>query len=338
MEENNDIIQKIGTMVPSNNSTIESDNDDDVPMDKIDIHDKNYNTAQMSQSMHFTDDSNDYYTSDQTLDQQSDNRSEKSEQVKPPTLVQRKSSNRNRLKSGPWNYGIQLMLKKIGEKAAGYKYMHKQDQFYMEKVNNRYWIVEIVLLAILGALTSGEFVGLLADTGLRSNIIGLIIITGLQVVFIAGSGVVKNLRENGQYPTLIWQHQYMSAKFNEINLEVQEQISLNLADRASDKDFLKSVIKTYNHLMETAPSIRETTIENYINGTNSYDIYRPLIVGAFDQIEIVIDDGNDNGDDTHIRIKDNNGHMENVNHNNDDLEDKHRNRNKYLLERYLKNM
>ena len=204
--------------------------------------------------------------------------------------------------------------------------MHKKDQCHYEIVNTRFYVIEIITLAVLGILTGGEFVSLMANTGLSGNTVALSIITGLQLLIIALYLVVKGLRENGKYEDCIWQNKYYSAKFNELNLEIQEQMSLNLDDKAKDKDFLKSIIKTFNHLMEVSPSVRNKTVERYIDGTKDIDIYKPLLVGEYDTIEIVIQEDNS----TIIKISDDN--------NDPIIEERYKNRNKFELERYLKNM
>jgi hypothetical protein len=267
------------------------------------------------------------------------NKSDLNSNVNPKSNKSDLNPNVNDLNS--CDYGVQLMLKKIGEKSAGYKWMHKQEQFDLEKTNGRYQIIEIILLAILGALTSGEFIGLLADSGLRENNTGIIVISGIELFFLTIYSVVKSLRENGDYQTLTWQNKYMSSKFSEINMDIQEQISL----KTSNVPFLRQTIKLYNQLLENSTTIQQNTIQKYIEGTQDINIYKPLIMGNFDQIEIIISNGdNDNNQNTKNNNQNTNQNInkntyQNSNKNNkDNTPQTYENKIKYELERYLKNM
>ena len=43
------------------------------------------------------------------------------------------AKNNNPCDNGPWNYKILLLLRKIGKKTMGYRWMHEQDTQYYNK-------------------------------------------------------------------------------------------------------------------------------------------------------------------------------------------------------------
>jgi len=190
----------------------------------------------------------------------------------------------------PWNDKIQLLLKRIGEKSSGYRWMHDQEEQFYEKLNFWFKIIEIILLAIIGTVTSGEFVGLLADANLRENIVILMIVTSIQLVIIFLLTIVIGIKEFGQFSDKMFDHSNNSTKFNEIVLNIRTQLSFNIDDRENDNAFLKEIIKSYNDLMSVSHKIRKRTQKRYIKATENQDIYRPLVVGNFDNIEIIIDE------------------------------------------------
>ncbi len=189
-----------------------------------------------------------------------------------------------------WNYKIRLMLKKLGEKSIGYKWMHDKDAQNDDENNKKYSIIEVVLLTILGALTGGEFLGLIFSAGLYFSRNFLIAVVSVQIVFIIACGSIKGYKDVNNFEESIWKHTYAGQKFNEIFLGIQEQFALNLNDRDTDKVFLKNIVKQYDDLMLISPQISKGTMKDYIKATENYDIYKPSIVGGIDTIEIVIDD------------------------------------------------
>lgn len=213
-----------------------------------------------------------------------------------------KSSTNNQ---GPWNYGIQLLLKKIGEKSGGYKWMNIKEQYYHGKIKERYNTAEVIILAIITTIISSEFVVLVSDSGLENNKAAMVVISGIQILLTLAYTIVRNMKKNGKHELKEHQHRSASAKFSAISTSIQEQLSFSIEDREKDKDFLRSSIKKYNTLLEANPLIREKTMHKYIEGTKDSKIFKPMVVGGFDQIEIVIDpDNSSHNSDMKVKNKD----------------------------------
>lgn len=187
--------------------------------------------------------------------------------------------------TGTWNYRMLSLLKKIGEKSMGYRWMHDQEVLFYENLNSIYSKIELILLAILGTITSSLFIGLLSNIGLEKNHFVMIIITSLELLLLLCYSIVKGFH-NPEYSKHIFNHNNVGAKFNTINLDIQEQLSLEIQDREVDKIFLKRIIKLYNELMEISPKIRKQTMNKYIVATKNFDIYKPLIADGFEIIDI----------------------------------------------------
>lgn len=259
-------------------------------------------------------------------------------EMKRPKKKSKKSKHKNKLPSEdftkeqmslnrPWNYHMQLLLKKIGERSMGYKWMHMKEQYHNEKVDTIFSRLELIILALLGGLTSGELVNLVSDGSSKNNGSLLITLTIIQLVLVVSYAIVKGLRDNGTYSMMVWRNQYASSKFNEINLEIQQQFGLKIEDRVVDTAFLSNIIRSYNNLMEGSPTISSKIQKQYIDATADMDITRPVFIGDFDQIQIIIGD-----DNTQNAAKEGEEKSED-----NESEKLYENKNRYELERYLRN-
>lgn len=179
-------------------------------------------------------------------------------------------------KEKPWNYKILLLLRKIGKKTMGYRWMHEQESQYNEDMETKLTIYEIVILSLLGIVTCGEFVGFIIDLGLDNNRIIYIVLTSFQLLFLCVSGIIKGYKEANKFSTNQTDHNYAASKFGEINLNIQNQLSLNLSDRDRDKDFLKNIIKNFNDIMFLAPKIREEVKKKYLEEADENNIFNPI--------------------------------------------------------------
>lgn len=240
------------------------------------------------------------------------------------------------------NIVLMTQLKKIGEKSIGYKWMHNYEKEYYEKNEGIYKIWEIILLAIIGTITGGEFVAFTSEfakvlNAASTNILVTIIIfwgiNTLKLIISLIYAVVKGLKDSGDFPKKIYDHQYTCAKFNEIYMDIQNQFTLSVKNREIDSSFLQNKTKEFNELMQTAPKIRRSTINKYIKATENEDIYKPLLVGEFDKIEIVIDEDKDN---VNLRVTKNNPH--DMVNNTTGFDSLTQNKAKYQISRWLKNI
>lgn len=203
----------------------------------------------------------------------------------------------------PWNYRIQLLLKKIGERAMGYKYMHIHDQYHYVWVLRIYFLIEVIVLSVIGMLTGGQLVGFFASSDFGDDPKVIIPLNVVQILTVFIYAIIRGFRTVGGYEDKIWSHKYTSAKFNEIFLEIQEQLSLPVKDRAIDREFLKYIIKQYNGLLETSPKIRGKSIKKYLKSVENENIFKPITIGGFEKIEIVVNEKNTKNNENSSKSK-----------------------------------
>ena len=187
-----------------------------------------------------------------------------------------------------WNYKIILFLKKMGAKTMAYRWMHDYEAQKYEKISDIYKILEIIILALLGMVTGGEMVGLIFGTGLNKNRIALIVITSVQMVILLIYSIVKGIHDASHFERKMQLHNHSSYKFGEINLSIQNQLSLNLSERDPDKIFLKNIIKNFNDLMFVSEKISTKAKKKYLKNIEDDDVFQPFIEDDEGRLQIVI--------------------------------------------------
>jgi hypothetical protein len=185
-----------------------------------------------------------------------------------------------------WNYRMKLMLKKIGEKSMGYRWMNEQEYAHYLNVDYYIGIVIIVLTALVTTLTSGTLIGLFSDTNLVKNSDTLMIITLLEVIMSALSGIAIAIRDQGEFKKKSRDYKDTSYKFARIYHSIQEQFSLPIKERENDIQFLKDKIKEYDDLMEAMGTIRPKILQKYINTARAQNHNKPALE-EYETIEIL---------------------------------------------------
>lgn len=192
----------------------------------------------------------------------------------------------------PWNYKILLLLRKVGKKTMGYRWMHEQELLYYDKVHTRFGIIEMLILAFLGTITGGGFINFIVGASLNNKAV-YIAITTIQLVTVFVAAVVKGYRNVKKYEKKMNDHFNAGLKNAELNLNIQYQLSLNIKDRENDKIFLKNVIRSFNDILLLSPYISEDTKARYLKESNDNDIFNPIITEG-DGLHIVINYDNNN--------------------------------------------
>jgi len=198
--------------------------------------------------------------------------------------------------TGIWNYKIMLLLQKIGKKTMGYRWMHDQESKIISALAKKYMIADVILKVITGLLT-GSTIGTLV-TGSDNTTI-LYIFTAISLAFQLATGVITAIRETNDYSSIASQHIAAAAKFGEINMEIQNQFALDIDDRELDKEFLSTTIKKFNDLNGSIPPISESIKKKFIASDEDNEIYNPIIVGDYNNIQIN-DKKNDNKEEDDI--------------------------------------
>lgn len=191
-----------------------------------------------------------------------------------------------------WNNRIQLLLKKIGEKSLGYRWMHEKDRAINDSAQGKYELAENLFLAVAGAVDTVGFIDVMSTGNLEDNKTFLFTLAIVKIVLILIIAIIVVLKKSGNFQENATKHKDHVNKFNKINLAIQKELSLNISQRQRDSDFLKYIIETYNDVMDTHPQISDKTMENYIKVSQKSGIYKPLSAGVFEEIEINLDHEN----------------------------------------------
>ena len=205
--------------------------------------------------------------------------------------------------NSPWNYKILLLLRKIGKKTMGYRWMHEQETKYYTVLNTKFNIYERLILALLGTITGGGFVSFLSGANLENNKIIYIVITIVQLVIVFFAAIIKEYRYVNNYEKNKNDHSAAAVKNAEINLEIQYQLALNIRDRDTDKHFLANIIKKFNDVLYLAPKIRNDTKEKYLEGSEDNDMFNPIITDNDGILQIVVHDKNETNNSNDSKMK-----------------------------------
>lgn len=195
----------------------------------------------------------------------------------------------------PWNNRIKLLLKKLGEKSMGYRWMHDQENEYYLKLDKNINNFLIILSAIVTALNSTALASLFASEDDFAIIFWLTLINLILSLILT---IIIGIKDKSEYGTIAKNHRETSYKFTQIYHSIQEQLSLDVEDREVDKEFLGKKIKEYDYLMQSKPNIRKKIADKYISETKNTNIYKPIITTEFENIDIDVDNA-----DTVINMK-----------------------------------
>lgn len=185
----------------------------------------------------------------------------------------------------PWNNRIKLLLKKLGEKSMGYRWMHDQENIHYLKIDEIVNFVQITIGAILTILNSSGLVSLYTN----NDHIVIFTLTLSNLVLSAILTIIIGIREKSDYRSIAQNHRDTAYRFTLIYHSIQEQLSLNIKDRHSDKVFMSEKIKEYNDLMQSKQNIRKKIVDKYICETKNTNIYKPVIMAEFENIDIDVD-------------------------------------------------
>ena len=228
----------------------------------------------------------------------------------------------------PWNYKILLLLKKIGKKTMGYRWMHEQESKYYDKIHNRISIIEMLMIAFLGTITGGGFINFVVNADIDDNKIVYIVITAIQLFMVFMVASIRGYRNVVKYEKKVIDHTNASNKNAELNLHIQYQLSLNIKDRDMDKVFLKNVIRSFNDILILSPNIRNSTKKKYLQESSDNDIFNPIFTEG-DGLNIIINYSQDNNNSPKKNVTTNTSEVPDVNSDNIDS------RINYQIDRWL---
>jgi hypothetical protein len=191
-----------------------------------------------------------------------------------------------------WNDKIVFVLKKLGRKTMGYRWMHEKEAVYYDEMNTRYNIYETFLLALLGTITGAGLINFVIGAGIDNSKIVYIVLTIVQLVGITISVFIKEYRSISQYERSKNDHSYAAIKHGELNLNIQYQLALKLVDREPGNIFLRNSIKSFSDILYLSPPIRECTKKKCLEEYWDSDMFNPIIEENDDLQLVVVDDRN----------------------------------------------
>lgn len=175
-----------------------------------------------------------------------------------------------------WNPKIISLLQRIGKNTTGYRWMHDKAAQYNHIMSIRYKISEVILMTLIELITGGELCALIFNNGLNTNKTIMIAITCVQLVLMTFHGIIVGIHTASDYDKNIIQHDHVATKFSELNLNIQNQLSLHVNDRSNDKEFLNTTIKTFTDLLLIAPKINRHIQNEYVTRYNDDDVFSPI--------------------------------------------------------------
>jgi len=204
----------------------------------------------------------------------------------PINTYQKVSQNNSIDLNEPWNLMIKRYLKRIGEQSQGYHWAHEQEKIYYEQLEKWLNITDIVLLAVVGSLNTSNVLTLASNQ--QAIILNEILSVTLLILNII-QAIVLGILQFGNFQQRVFDHKYNSVKFNEIYNDILSQFSLPIDKREKDDDYMRNKTREFNDLLTTAPAIRMATFKRYEKATQKENIFKPIVIGGFDKIEIVVD-------------------------------------------------
>lgn len=209
--------------------------------------------------------------------------------------------------NGPWNYRMQLLLKKLGEDAELLKYLHDQDQrFYVKKLKI-YNICEGLVMTLLSTLMGIQFISTVLDSFISSpeNVayffVGIVL---TQIVLLILYNIIKTFKNGNDLPNKIKNHNDSKISYSNINLSIKQELAKDVENRFSSDEFLSNVVNEFTRVESNAKQIRKKTIDkcSKVYGRN---LFSPI---ESDKIKINIPSNNnltdtDNSDEKYINNK-----------------------------------
>ena len=154
--------------------------------------------------------------------------------------------------SKDWNNQHELILKKWGEVAACYSWMH--DRAYRQyKVKNMHYAIPVIILSTLTG--TANFAQQNIPERYRAE--AIMIIGGLNLL----SGLITTLAQFFKVNELQEAHRGSSVMFSKFSRYIAVELNLPTNDRSSDgAAFVENCRQEYNRMVEQSPSIPDSIL------------------------------------------------------------------------------
>ena len=183
--------------------------------------------------------------------------------------------NKDKLAIKEWNNSIEDLLKSWGEKGAGLSIMHSKDRKYWRKKSNIISIASILITTLSSSLSLSS-----TSSNYYESIMYLVGFLGLV------SSLMQSLKQFYNADEKASEHKLSSRLYGNFYRSIKLQLALNHNDRIAVSEFVNTSFKEYEKLLQDAPIINTTTIENFKQQFKSITCSKPDICGTDLIIEI----------------------------------------------------
>ena len=183
--------------------------------------------------------------------------------------------NKDKLAIKEWNNSIEDLLKSWGEKGAGLSIMHSKDRKYWRKKSNIISIASILITTLSSSLSLSS-----TSSNYYESIMYLVGFLGLV------SSLMQSLKQFYNADEKASEHKLSSRLYGNFYRSIKLQLALNHNDRIPVSEFVNTSFKEYEKLLQDAPIINTTTIENFKQQFKSITCSKPDICGTDLIIEI----------------------------------------------------
>ena len=226
---------------------------------------------------------------------------------------------------------MKILLKKIGEKSMGYRWMSEKASMYYDNKDKKFMIAIVIFGSLLAILDTVSLYSLIVQFNLSNNKDFIITLTVINLIFVFMSLILTGIRENSGFRDKSNNHRQMLPKYAQIYHSIQEQFSLSEKDQEDGVGFLRDMIKDYDNLLDIGLNIPSHILDQYAKATKNNDITKPAIIGEIAGIEIT---SNDAGDII-INVNDEDENENNEDNKNEDPNSKN-NKLSFEIQRWMK--
>jgi hypothetical protein len=173
-----------------------------------------------------------------------------------------------------WTISMVKMLNEDYKKCVIFSWIHQKQSSKYEKLESNFRVAEVILLAIIGLLTSSVFLTFISS--INSDQLTMAI-TGVEIICIMILSIIKGSRESKDFLKKIEEHKKISDKYEDVSYDIKQQLALNMKDRINGKEFIDVVKKKIKEIKESSPRISEHATEIFKKAIKDNDITLPTI-------------------------------------------------------------
>jgi aspartyl/asparaginyl-tRNA synthetase len=98
--------------------------------------------------------------------------------------------------------------------------------------------------------------------------------------------IINGINQQGDFKGKSKKHLQLSYNFIRIYHTIQQQLIKPVEQRENDHKFVQNKVNEYDNLLIDTLEIRKEVRDAYLIATKNYDIFKPLIVGDIENIDI----------------------------------------------------